>query len=75
VLQIDNLSGERVQSLELFRELATVTGVPAALSGSLNKAPGFAGGYLPAWGWRIDSRLSGRALVGLAGLFKIMATY
>jgi hypothetical protein len=37
----------------LFRELATVTGVaqrplPAALSGSLNKAPGFAGGYLPA---------------------------
>jgi hypothetical protein len=30
--------------------------------------------YLTAWGWRIDSGLSGRVLVGLAGLFKIMAT-
>jgi hypothetical protein len=37
--------------LELFRELATATGVaqrllPAALSGSLNKVPGFCRGLL-----------------------------
>jgi hypothetical protein len=44
----NNLSEKELRSLELFRELATFTGVaqrplPAALSGSLNKAPGFAG--------------------------------
>src|ERR1700681_1089049 len=45
------LAKTEMRSLELFRELATATGaasaaLPAALSGSLNKAPGFAGGYL-----------------------------
>jgi hypothetical protein len=49
--QIDDLGGKELRSLELFHELATVTGVaqrpPATLSGSLNKdPPAFAGRYL-----------------------------